>query len=269
MRRLLVALLLVPLLAAQGCLSAGADDAAVQGSPARRSDAADVLTDPSSWTVAKPAFDEAATSTYDSAELEQAVALATHVTQTATFRTDLMPSHYAQPEELTFVDDVMTAACRTRWERTVRRGLAAGATQKQMDAVSVMAFWSLGNDTWHLRSELKPRAVDQRIDTTTVTAPERVGGRLLSVTQTASADVHFWISGDPRLVRLSKTITYFLVRDPAVGSGDDEADPWGSWRVEAFDGRVEYGDPRPDPPAGDEARRTVGPWTTHDWAPRD
>ena len=51
---------------------------------------------------------EGAKAAYGAAAVDEAVALATHVTQTSTYRTDLLPSQPRQPEEFTFLDESMT-----------------------------------------------------------------------------------------------------------------------------------------------------------------
>ena len=161
------------------------------------------------------------------------------MTQTGTYRTDLLPSQPRQPAEFTFLDDVMTAKCRADLRRIVKKALASGAGQEDMDGLSTFTFWSLGSDLWHLRSELKPRAVGQRIVGTKV-APADEG--VLAVTQQIAADLHFVIEGKPRLVALGKEITWFIVDTDSPEQGE-----WGGWRLDGWNGRFVYGKPRPDP----------------------
>ena len=199
----------------------------------------DPLTDPASWQVAEPEITENARAAYGAAAVDRAVALARHVTQTSTYRTDLLPSQPRQPEEFTFLDDTMTPKCRKDLRRIVKKALAPDATQGDLDGLSTFAFWSLGNDTWHLRSELKPRAVGERITATRV-VPADEG--VLAVTQRITADLHFTIEGRPRLVAVGKTITWFIVDTDGPDQGD-----WGTWRLDGWTGKITYGEPRPDP----------------------
>jgi hypothetical protein len=242
MRRRLTVLVLVALLGVQGCGGDGGDGperAPVEGGKAEKAEPDDPLTDPASWQVADPVVAEGATAAYGKAAVEQAVALATHVTQTGSYRTDLLPSQPRRPDEFTFLDESMTETCRKDLRRLVKKALAPGADQADFDGLSAFAFWSLGNDTWHLRSELKPRAEHQRIVSTRV-APADEG--VLAVTQRVAADLHFTIEGRPRLVALGKQITWFI----ADTDGPDQGE-WGTWRLDGWKGRIAYGEPRPDP----------------------
>ena len=242
MRRRVVVLVVVALLGAPACGSddgSGEDTRPRQGQKAEKAEPEDPLTDPASWQVADPVVAEGARAAYGAAAVDRAVALATHVTQTGTYRTDLLPSQPRQPDEFTFLADVLTAKCRADLRGIVRNALADSADQEDMDGLSTFTFWSLGNDTWHLRSELKPRAVDQRIATTKV-APADEG--VLAVTQQIAADLHFTIEGQPRLVAVGKEITWFIVDTDGPDQGE-----WGGWRLDGWEGRVVYGKPRPDP----------------------
>ena len=243
MRSRLAVLVFVALLGVQACGAGDSGDGSgtrsVQGEKAQRTEPEDPLTDPASWEVAEPRIAESARAAYGAAAVDRAVALATHVTQTSTYRTDLLPSQPRQPEEFTFLDDAMTANCRADLRRLVKEALAPGATQRDLDGLSTFAFWSLGNDTWHLRSELEPRAVGERITATGV-VPADEG--VLAVTQQITADLHFTIEGKPRLVAVGKKITWFI----ADTDGPDQGD-WGTWRLDGWRGTITYGEPRPDP----------------------